>query len=88
MTPSAGTWGRPTVRVGLLGCGNVGSALARLLLTDARRIAERTGVTLELVKVAVRSATKERDVPGVERLITTDPFAGSSATRLSTSWSR
>jgi homoserine dehydrogenase len=69
-----GTWGRPTVRVGLLGCGNVGSALARLLLTDARRIAERTGVALELVKVAVRSASKERDVPGVERLITTDPF--------------
>jgi homoserine dehydrogenase len=55
-----------------LGCGNVGSALARLLLTDAKRIAERTGVTLELVRVAVRSATKERDVPGVERLITTD----------------
>jgi len=82
MSPSAsasedagpGTWGRPTVRVGLLGCGNVGSALARLLLTDAGRIAERTGVALELVKVAVRSASKERDVPGVERLITTDPF--------------
>ena len=52
----------------------MGSALARLLLTDAGRIAERTGVALELVKVAVRSASKERDVPGVERLITTDAF--------------
>ena len=31
-------------------------------------------MALELVKVAVRSATKERDVPGVERLITTDAF--------------
>jgi homoserine dehydrogenase len=63
---------RPTIRVGLLGCGNVGAAVARFLLNDAKRIAERTGVQLELAKVAVRSATKERDVPGVEPLLTTD----------------
>src|SRR5580658_5155684 len=63
---------RPTVRVGLLGCGNVGAALARFLLSDAKRIADRTGLHLELAKVAVRSATKERDVPGVEALLTTD----------------
>ncbi|HXY26961.1 MAG TPA: hypothetical protein VEH82_01615, partial [Acidimicrobiales bacterium] len=62
----------PTVRVGLLGCGNVGAALARFLLMDSKRIADRTGVQLELAKVAVRSATKERDVPGVEALLTTD----------------
>ncbi|MGH9107686.1 MAG: homoserine dehydrogenase [Acidimicrobiales bacterium] len=67
--------GRPTVRVGLLGCGNVGGALARLLLTDAKRIAERTGVQLQLARVAVRSVTKERDVPGVEPLLTTDTWA-------------
>ena len=69
---TAGTLGRPTIRVGLLGCGNVGSALARLLLTDGKRIAERTGLQLELARVAVRSATKERNVPGVEALVTTD----------------
>jgi homoserine dehydrogenase len=63
---------RPTVRVGLLGCGNVGAALARFLISDAKRIADRTGVQLELAAVAVRSATKERDVPGVEPLLTTD----------------
>jgi homoserine dehydrogenase len=63
------------VRVGLLGCGNVGAALARLLLSDAKRITERTGIGLELVKVAVRSVTKERDVPGVEPLLTTDAAA-------------
>jgi homoserine dehydrogenase len=63
---------RPTIRVGLLGCGNVGAAVARFLLTDSKRIAERTGVQLELAKVAVRSATRERDVPGVEALVTTD----------------
>ena len=66
---------RPTIRVGLLGCGNVGAAVARALLTDAKRIAERTGVQLELAKVAVRSATKERDVPGVEGLLTTDAIS-------------
>jgi homoserine dehydrogenase len=64
--------GRPTVRVGMLGCGNVGAALARLLLSDGKRIAERTGIQLELARVAVRSAAKERDVPGVEPLLTTD----------------
>ena len=63
---------RPVVRVGLLGCGNVGAALARLLLTDAKRIAERTGIEFELARVAVRSAAKERDVPVVEALLTTD----------------
>ena len=74
-TDGAGTVGRPTVRVGLLGCGNVGASVARFLLTDAKRIADRTGIHLELAKVAVRSATKERDVPGVELLLTTDPVS-------------
>jgi len=50
----------------------VGAALARLLLSDADRIADRTGVYLQLARVAVRSATKDRHVPGVEALLTTD----------------
>ena len=65
----------PRYSVGLLGCGNVGASVARFLLTDAKRIADRTGIHLELAKVAVRSATKERDVPGVELLLTTDPVS-------------
>ncbi len=57
-----------TVRIGLLGCGNVGAALAELV--EARRddIAARTGLRLELARVAVRSLAKERPVelaPGV-----------------------
>ncbi|MGC8627732.1 MAG: homoserine dehydrogenase [Acidimicrobiales bacterium] len=63
---------RPIVRVGLLGCGHVGAALARLLLGDADGIAERTGLELRLEKVAVRSMTKERGVPGIQPLLTTD----------------
>jgi homoserine dehydrogenase len=66
---------RPTVAVGLLGCGNVGAELARLLLTDRKGIAERTGLDLELTRVAVRSVAKERDVPGVEPLLTCDASA-------------
>jgi len=60
------------VRVGLLGCGNVGGALARLLTEDGVRIAARTGLALELRKVAVRSQSRERDVVMSPSLLTTD----------------
>jgi homoserine dehydrogenase len=50
----------PTVRVGLLGCGNVGGALAEILLTRADDIAERTGIRLELVAIAVADPSKPR----------------------------
>jgi homoserine dehydrogenase len=59
------------LRVGLLGCGNVGGALARLLYDDAGRIAARTGLDLQLRAVAVRSQSREREVP-VAGLLTTD----------------
>ena len=63
MTPSPGP-----VRVGLLGCGNVGAPLAQLIERRADDIAARTGLRLELARVAVRSLAKERPVdlaPGV-----------------------
>ena len=63
------------LRVGLLGCGNVGGALARLLLDDADRIAARTGLDLELVAVAVRSQSREREVPIPSEILTTDAGA-------------
>jgi len=50
------------VRVGLLGCGNVGSALARLIDEHADLIAARAGVGIEITRVAVRDVTKTRDV--------------------------
>jgi homoserine dehydrogenase len=58
------------VRVGLLGCGTVGNALAELVHADADLLAERTGMRLELSRVAVRDLSKARSVP-VE-LLTTD----------------
>jgi homoserine dehydrogenase len=60
-----------TVRVAVLGCGNVGAPLVALLLHDADAIAERSGVRLELVGVAVSDPSRAR--PGIPaHLITGD----------------
>ena len=48
------------VRVGILGCGNVGTALVRLLDANADLITRRSGVRIEVVRVAVQNLTKER----------------------------
>ena len=63
------------VGVGLLGCGNVGGALAELLLADEERIAERTTMSLELRSVAVRSLSRPRPAPIPTGLLTTDTRA-------------
>ena len=63
--------GPPAVRVAVLGCGNVGGALVSILLDDADAIADRSGVRLELVGVAVGDPSRPR--PGVPpELITGD----------------
>ena len=56
------------VRVGVLGCGNVGAALVGLVAAQAKEIEARTGVQLEITRVAVRNLSRDRDVelpPGV-----------------------
>jgi homoserine dehydrogenase len=63
------------LRVGVLGCGNVGGALVRLLVEDGERIAARTGLRLEVGAVAVRSQARERDVPVPSGRLTTDAGA-------------
>ncbi|HEV2309856.1 MAG TPA: homoserine dehydrogenase, partial [Acidimicrobiia bacterium] len=60
------------VRVGLLGCGNVGAPLVRLLADNADRIAARAGVAIEVTRVAVRDATRNRDVKISPDRFTTD----------------
>lgn len=62
-----------TVRVGLLGCGTVGGALARIIDADADRIAARTGLRLEIAGIAVRNLSADRDVSLPEELFTRDP---------------
>jgi homoserine dehydrogenase len=51
------------VRVGLLGCGHVGAPLVRLVDEHAALIEARSGVRIEIVRVAVRNLARERDVP-------------------------
>lgn len=60
------------VRVGLLGCGNVGAALVELMRGRADAIATRTGLHLDITKVAVRSTTKDRGVELPEGVLTHD----------------
>jgi homoserine dehydrogenase len=65
----------PTVRVALLGCGNVGGALADILLTRQDDIAARTGIHLELVGIAVADATRPRSNTIPKELIGADAAA-------------
>ena len=60
------------VRVGILGCGNVGSALVGLLDTNADLITRRSGVRIEVARVAVQNLTKERDVELAAGVLTND----------------
>jgi homoserine dehydrogenase len=63
---------REGVRVGVLGCGNVGGALVELLLRDADAIADRTGLSLELRRVAVRNTARERAIDLPDGCLTSD----------------
>ena len=61
------------VRIGMLGCGVVGSEVARLLLADTEELSTRAGVKIELSRIAVRTL---KDYPGINpALFTTDPYS-------------
>ncbi|KAD3436360.1 homoserine dehydrogenase [Arthrobacter yangruifuii] len=61
-----------TLKVALLGCGNVGSQVARILLDDAADLTARLGARLELTGIAVRTVDAPRDVDLPVNLFTTD----------------
>src|SRR6476620_2955577 len=44
-----------TLKVALLGCGNVGAQVARILIDDAEMLAARAGARLALAGIAVRN---------------------------------
>ena len=48
------------IRIGLLGCGTVGGGVVRLLHENESSIATRVGVPVEIGRVLVRDAEKER----------------------------
>jgi homoserine dehydrogenase len=60
-----------TLKIGLLGCGNVGSQVVRLLREEADELAVRIGARLEVAGIAVRRLSHPR--PGIDQaLLTTD----------------
>ncbi|MFJ6536326.1 homoserine dehydrogenase [Paenarthrobacter sp. NPDC091711] len=61
-----------TLKVALLGCGNVGAQVARILIDDAEALAARSGARLELSGIAVRNIESPRDVELPRELFTTD----------------
>lgn len=62
------------LKVGMLGCGVVGSNVARLLHEDSGDFAARSGATLTLTKVAVKNVSAKRDhVPA--SIITSDALS-------------
>jgi len=63
------------IRLGVLGCGNVGAALVKLVAAQAASIEARTGVRLEVTKVAVRNLSAPREVDLPEGVLTRDAHA-------------
>jgi homoserine dehydrogenase len=60
------------LKIGLLGCGNVGRGLVELINRNDSLIRQRSGVELSITRILVRDLAKER--PGVDRaLLTTQP---------------
>lgn len=57
------------LRIGLLGCGNVGGGLVRLLGRERERLRARFGLDLDVARILVRDRHKAR--PGVDRRLLT-----------------
>ena len=63
------------LRVALLGCGVVGTEVARLLQSQSTELAARVGAPLELIGIAVRDASRPREGlagTGLDALLTED----------------
>ncbi|NND75481.1 MAG: homoserine dehydrogenase [Ilumatobacter sp.] len=60
--------------IGVLGCGNVGAAFVKLLETQTATVERRTGIALQITRVAVRNMSAPRDVDVAEGILTRDAF--------------
>src|SRR5688572_17109975 len=67
------------IRIGLLGCGVVGAGLMRLLDARARAVEESVGAPVRVTRLAVRDASRRRDVNLGGVAVTTDPGAVAAA---------
>ncbi|MDO4887492.1 MAG: homoserine dehydrogenase [Actinomycetaceae bacterium] len=63
------------VRIALLGCGTVGTQVARLLGEQAEDLQARAGAQLEIVGIAVRDVSAPRDA-AIDRELLTDDAPG------------
>ncbi len=60
------------LKVALLGCGVVGTEVARLLTRDADELSRRAGAPIELVGIGVRRLGRGRGLDLPAELFTTD----------------
>ncbi len=60
------------VRIGVLGCGNVGAALVQLVEAQRSTVLDRTGLDLSVERVAVRNLSAQRDVELADGVLTRD----------------
>lgn len=65
----------PPLRIGMLGLGNVGAGVVRLLEQNRRLIEQKAGVGLHLTRALVRTPGKVRDLGGAAPELVTDPEA-------------
>ena len=63
------------IRIGLLGCGHVGAALVSLVAERRGEVERRTGLDLEVTRIAVRNTALDRGVPVDSAAFTTDAAA-------------
>ncbi len=63
------------IKVALLGAGNVGSQVARILTEEAPMLSERVGAEVELIGIAVRDTSAKRHYEVDSSLYTTDADA-------------
>jgi len=68
---SASEGDKAVVRIGLLGCGNVGAPLVALVDAQHDAIAARTGLQLAVTRIAVRDLAKPRPA-GIDPALLTD----------------
>ncbi|HWL46055.1 MAG TPA: homoserine dehydrogenase [Ilumatobacter sp.] len=61
-----------TIRIGLLGCGHVGAPLVALVEQQAAAIEARTGLHLQVTRVAVRNVARDRGLALAEGVLTRD----------------
>ncbi|MEE9213333.1 MAG: homoserine dehydrogenase [Thermodesulfobacteriota bacterium] len=64
----------PTVKIGLIGAGTVGSGVYRIIKVNNKLIEKRTGIKIELKKIADIEPARKRPVKIDKKLFTTDAY--------------